>query len=88
MEEKNKQEKDKKPTYEELNNYCLQLAEQNRRLREQAEQLNMTNLFRRLDYLFAVVREKEVFGDEFTSKCAEEIKQALTIPEKKEEKGE
>lgn len=78
--------KEKKATYDELNNYCAQLFEQNKKLQEQVKQLNMANMFRRLDYLFAVVSNKDAFDKDFIAKCVAEIQQALTIPEVKNDK--
>lgn len=72
---------DRKATYEELNNYCLQLYNQNKQLSEQLKQRDMTNLFRRLDYLFMVVQNKDAFNADFVGDCTEEIQAALSIAE-------
>ena len=44
-----------KPTYEDLNNWCYQLAEQNRKLKAQVQSMNLTNAFKRQDYLFEII---------------------------------
>lgn len=77
----------KKPTYEELNNYCTQLYSQNRELVTRLRQTEMGNLFKRLDYLFTVLRSKDCFDKDFVLKCAEEIKDALTVPDDEDKKG-
>lgn len=73
----------KKATYEELNNYCMQLFQQNRQLVEKLRERDMENLFKRLDYLFLILRNKECFDAEFLGNCIDEIKTALTPPEEK-----
>ena len=92
MEEK-KNEK-KKLSYEELENVCHQLSEQSRTLYQRLQENNLSNMFKRLDYLFAVMENKEVFferNEEFFNKCVDEIITSMTLetPEeetKKEEK--
>ncbi len=74
-----------KLTYEELENVCHQLSEQARTLYQKLQDAEMTNLFKRLDYLFAVVENSKEFPSEFTTKCVKEIMSAMTIPEKSEE---
>jgi len=76
----------KKPTYEELNNYCMQLLNQNKQLVERLQEMNATNLFKRLDYLFCVIQNKDTFDKEFLESCVKEIKEALTIVSETEEK--
>jgi len=77
----------KKLTYEELENVCHQLSEQARVLYQKLQNANLENSFRRLDYLFEVVRKPEIFADcpEFYNSCKQEIVGALTVPETKEE---
>lgn len=86
--EKNTQntQENRKATYEELNNYCIQLYNQNKELTERMKQMNMMNTFKRIDYLFAVLQHSDKFDEAFVSSCASEIKEALIIPEKQEEK--
>lgn len=74
----------KKATYEELNNYCVQLYNQNKQLVAKLQDLNMANLFKRLDYLFLVVQNKEAFEGDFYAQCISEIKDALTIQKEDE----
>lgn len=79
-----------KLSYEQLNDACNQLFQQNQALRNQIQQMNQMNMFKRLDYLFKVLEFNRVFNDqEFINSCVAEIKEAMIIPEEpKEEKPE
>lgn len=58
------------------------LFEENKKLREVIEEMNMTNLFKRLDYLFRVITEDNKYLTvEFKNKCAREIEFLMTQPE-------
>ena len=71
-----------KYSYEELNHICAELSQQNRVLMQRINQMDLTNMFRRLDYLFMVLKYESVFKDAtFVGSCVEEIKEALTIKE-------
>lgn len=85
----NAQPQQKKATYEELNNYCIQLSNQNRELINKLQQIDMSNMFRRLDYLFMVLHNEDHFEDkEFVKSCAEEIQSAIVIPKEVQEKAQ
>lgn len=73
--------KQQKLTYEQLNDACNQLFQQNQYLTKQVRELSAYNAFKRLDYLFKVVENSKVFGAEFTKQCMEEIKETITIKE-------
>lgn len=90
VEMKPKDSPDKKLSYEELNNTCMQLYQQNQHLLKQMGQMNMTNMFKRLDYLFLVLKYESVIKDaEFVNACVEEIKVAISgEPENEETKEE
>lgn len=75
------EEPKKKLTYEELENVCHQLSEQSRTLYQRLQEADMTNIFKRLDYLFAVVENIDVFPAEFGKKCVDEIVSSMTLPE-------
>ena len=82
-------QENKKLSYEELNEVCIRLEQQNQYLVRELQKANLTNMFKRLDYLFKVVEYSHSFGDaEFVGNCIEEIKEAMTIntEEGKEEK--
>lgn len=87
MEEQQKLE-EKKLSYEELNNVCHQLSNQSRELYQKLQEANQFNMFKRLDYLFAVVKFYERFSAEFATKCIEEIEQIMTIPDAPNEQEE
>lgn len=88
MEENKNQNVKKKLSYEELNNVCHQLSNQSRELYQKLQEANQFNMFKRLDYLFAVVKFYERFSAEFATKCIEEIEQIMTIPEDVKEEPE
>lgn len=73
-----KMETKKKLTYEELENVCHQLSEQSRNLYQKLQELDLSNLFKRLDYLFRVIENKETFPDDFIKKCVDEIMTDMT----------
>lgn len=85
MEEKEVKTMQEKPSYEQLEREVAGLRSMNGQMMMQLQQMNMGNLFKRLDYLFKVVETKEAFSPEFVNKCAEEIELHLTIPEAPEE---
>ena len=74
-----------KLSYEQLENVCHQLSEQSRTLYQKLQEANMTNLFKRLDYLFAVIENISVFPEDFGKKCIDEIVLSMTVPENTEE---
>lgn len=76
-------------SYDQLNEACSQLYQQNQKLINQIKQMNMTNMFKRLDYLFMVLKYESAIKDaDFVGNCVNEIKDALTVPEQPEEKGQ
>lgn len=81
------QESQQKLTYDQLNDACNQLFQQNQYLVKQIRQLNDSNMFRRLDYLFKVVEFSEKFDAAFVKACSDEITEAVT-PVSEEEQGE
>lgn len=76
------QAKSEKMSYEELEKVAHQLSEQIRQLYTKLQSANMTNLFKRIDYLFKVLENKEAFNSEFVIKCVEELETVLTLTEK------
>lgn len=85
--EENKEQK-KKLSYEELENVCHQLSEQSRTLYQKLQEANLTNMFKRLDYLFAIIENKAAFPEDFVKKCIDEVVTSMTLPEEKEEDKE
>ena len=67
-------QENKKLSYEELENVANNLY-------MKLQQSDMSNMFKRLDYLFKVLKYKDAFKTEFYTKCAEEIELMITLPE-------
>lgn len=86
MEEKKETVK-KTFTEEEVKNLIQGLKSQNTQLMYQLQNLNMQNVFKRLDYLFKVVENECSFAQEFVTKCIEEIQEVM-IPKDTEEPTE
>ena len=79
-----KPESDNKLTYNQLNNACSQLFQQNQYLTKQLKELSAYNMFKRLDYLFEVIKNPDIFSkydvdDKFVGACVKEIMNALTV---------
>ncbi len=74
-----------KMSYEQLENVAHQLSEQNRQLFAKLQELNMANMFKRLDYLFKVIENGHMFKQDFLEKCIAEIESLITIPKQEEE---
>ena len=74
-----------KMSYEQLENVAHQLSEQNRQLFAKLQELNMANMFKRLDYLFKVTENGHMFKQDFLEKCIAEIESLKTIPKQEEE---
>lgn len=97
-EEKNMQtahkEAAEKLTYDQLDNIAHQLSEQSRNLNIQNQKLvkaleeaNMTNYFKRLDYLWAVIHsESKYISEEFKSSCGKEFETMMTPSEESDNK--
>ena len=70
-----------KMSYDQLESVAHQLSEQNRQMFAKIQELNMANIFKRLDYLFKVVENGHMFQQDFLEKCIAEIEELLTVPE-------
>lgn len=79
------EERPQKMSYEQLENIAHQLSEQAKTLYARLQEANMTNMFKRLDYLFKVVENAHTFNEEFVAKCVTEIEELMTVPENEEE---
>lgn len=77
MEEK-VNETQKKMSYEELEQVAAQLSQQSQQLYARLQQADMTNMFKRLDYLFKVVENGPMFPNEFLDMCVAEIQEIMT----------
>lgn len=74
-----------KMSYDQLESVAHQLSEQNRQMFAKIQELNMANVFKRLDYLFKVVENGHMFEQDFLEKCIAEIESIMTVPEQEEE---
>lgn len=84
VEMKPQMQRPEKMSYEQLENVAHQLSEQNRQLFAKVQELNMTNVFKRLDYLFKVVENGHMFKQNFLEKCIIEIESLMTVSEQEE----
>ena len=84
VEMKPQMQRPEKMSYEQLEGIAHQLSEQNRQLFAKLQELNMTNMFKRLDYLFKVVESGHMFKQDFLEKCIAEIESLMTVPEQEE----
>lgn len=81
-------EKYQKLSYEQLNEACAQLYQQNQYLEKQLQQANLTNMFKRLDYLFMVLANESVIKDaDFINDCIAEIKEAIIVKDTAQEEA-
>ena len=81
-------ERPEKMSYEQLENIAHQLSEQNKQLYMKLQAANMSNMFKRLDYLFKVVENGHMFKQDFLEKCITEIEEIMTVPEEPENSEE
>lgn len=77
-------ERPEKMSYEQLENIAHQLSEQTEQLYMKLQAANMSNTFKRLDYLFKVVENGHMFKQDFLEKCIAEIEEIMTVPEETE----
>lgn len=77
--------KQQKLTYEQLNDACNQLWQQNKQLVARNRELEAFAMNKRLDYLFKVLELSNQFSSDFVGNCSSEIEQAMTIPQDIEE---
>ncbi len=81
MQPATKDERPEKLSYEQLENVAHQLSEQAKQLYMKLQAANMSNMFKRLDYLFKVVENGHMFKQDFLEKCIAEIEEIMTVPE-------
>ena len=84
VEMKPQMQRPEKISYEQLEGIAHQLSEQNRQLFAKLQELNMTNVFKRLDYLFKVIENSHMFKQDFLEKCIAEVESLMTVPEQEE----
>lgn len=81
-------EQPQKMSYEQLEQVAHQLSEQARQLYGQLQKSNLSNMFKRLDYLFKVVENSHMFKQDFLDRCVKEIEDIMTVPEEPENSEE
>lgn len=84
VEMKPQTQRPEKISYEQLEGIAHQLSEQNRQLFVKLQELNMTNVFKRLDYLFKVIENGHMFEQDFLEKCIAEVESLMTVPEQED----
>lgn len=58
------------------------LFEENNNLRKLVQDMDMSNLFKRLDYLFRIIEtDNPYLSEEFKNRCGKEIETLMTEPE-------
>ena len=75
------EKEEKKLSYEELKGVAGQLQQQNTFMREQLMKARNEEMYKRIDYLFKVVENPNVFDEVFYGKVVEELQNILTIQE-------
>lgn len=70
-----KAKEEKKYTEAELNAACRELYQN---LMREIQKRDMSNMFKRMDYLFKVIENRDCFNDMFIHGCVTEIETALT----------
>ena len=85
VETKSQVQRPEKMSYDQLESVAHQLSEQNRQMFAKLQELNMVNMFKRLDYLFKVIENGHMFKQDFLEKCIAEIESLMTVPEQEEE---
>lgn len=87
-EKKAKDEKPSKLNYEQLYEVANQLAKENTELKQALMQANLSNVFKRMDYLFKVVESSHMFNDKFVDSCIAELENTLTVKQEEDNDGE
>ena len=72
-------------TYEEVVEENNQIKQQAEMMYRQMQQMNMQNIFKRLEFLFKVIENRSAFPEDFKNKCVFEVVNLLTIPEEQKQ---
>jgi len=86
---------EKKLTSQEMKEALSQTTDQNNQMREyigqlqqQLQRVSDASIYKRIDYLFAVIANEKVFPKDFVGACVDELVQVLTLPEKAQSTNE
>lgn len=71
-------------TPDELKALCKNILVQNYQLTNTLNQERDKTMFKRLDYLFAIISNSAAFPEDFIKKCTTEIMEVMEIEETKE----
>lgn len=77
-----------KLSYEELEQRVIGLQSMNQQLMMQIQKMDLSNVLKRLDYLFKVLEQGHYFNTDFVDKVVQEIESTITVPEEETEKTE
>lgn len=86
MEEKEKEAIKTEPTVEQYKAAVEALKSQNAQLIYQLQNINLNNMFKRLDYLFKVIENAAMFDESFVIQCTTEIMELMALPEEEKTK--
>lgn len=83
---KDSHEESKKIDYEKVVEICNQLHQQNESLKKAVQDMNMSNIIQRLNFLFKVLENKEAFADkqDFLKSCQGEVVELMTFQDPSE----
>ena len=77
-------EETKKLSYEELETIAIELRKNCNQLYVELQNANMNNAFKRLEFLFKVVKYVDRFPTEFVNACTKEIVDMMTLKAEEE----
>lgn len=69
----------KKLSYEELEQIAIELRKQCSQMYTELQMANMANAFKRLEFLFKVVKYEDMFPTDFARSCVKEIMDIMTV---------
>lgn len=79
-------QKKEKLTYDQLNDACYQLWQQNKQLAMRNRELEQFMMNKRLEYLFKVLELHDMFSSDFVVSCVNEIEEGMTLEPDKDKK--
>lgn len=79
--EETKAKEQREFTVEELKNIASDLHKKCTLMYNELQKANMENAFKRLEFLFKVIKYKESFNVEFVNTCIKEVQDMMTLKE-------
>ena len=87
--EKQKKEQVGKYSYEQLNEICGKLYQDNQNLAKQLQQVSQFASFKRVEFLLKIIELSDKIKDvDFIAECIEELKETMTLPTDEAEQEE